>query len=135
MDAKEYLSQAYVLNRRIKAKERQLDVLKEHVPYSGPLFGDVKTDSNQVHSAVESSALRFVSLSEEVKKDIAHLADLMKQIENTIRRVENSEMEVILEMRYLSFMSWDEIISRMGYSARYVFKMHSIALRRIKNFI
>ena len=135
MDAKEYLSQAFVMDRRIKAKETQLDALKEHVPYTGPVYGDVKVDSNKVHSAVEYSAVRLVSLSDEIKEDIAELAEKMKEIQRTIRRLDNSEMEVILEMRYLSFMSWEKIIDRMGYSPRYVFKMHSAALRRIKNFI
>ena len=135
MDAKEYLSQAFVMDRRIKAKETQLDTLKEHVPYTGPVYGDVKVDSNKVYSAVEYSAVRLVSLSDEIKEDIAQLAEKMKEIQRTIRRLDNSEMEVILEMRYLSFMSWEKIIDRMGYSSRYVFKMHSTALRRIKNFI
>lgn len=135
MDAKEYLSRAFVLNRKIKVKERRLKSLKEGVPYSGPLYGDVKVDTNMRHSAVEYSALRYASLSEEIEKDKVELEIIMKSTSSTIKRLNDTNMEIILEMRYLSFMDWEEIIARMGYSRCYIFKLHSIALRRIKRIV
>lgn len=135
MDAKEYLSRAFVLNRKIKAKERHLDELKSQVPYSGPLYGDVKVDTNMRHSAVEYSAVRLISLSDEIAEDKKKLEEIMKATGSTIKKLNDTNMEIILEMRYLSFMEWDDIISRMGFSRCYVFKLHSIALRKIKGFI
>lgn len=135
MDAKEYLSRAFILNRKIKGKERLLESHKEGIPYAGPLYGDVKVDTNMHHSSVEYSALQCASLSEEIKKDKEELLRIMKSTSSTIKRLNDINMEIILEMRYLSFMDWDDIITRMGYSRCYVFKLHSIALRRIKKIV
>ncbi len=135
MDAKEYLSRAFILNRRIKAKERQLKSLKLQVPYSGPLYGDVKVDTNMRRSAVEYSAIRQVSLSDEIEEDKKELAKVMKSTSSVIKKLNDTEMEIILEMRYLMFLSWDEIISRLSYSERYIFLLHSRALKRIKAYI
>ena len=46
--------------------------------------------------------------------------------------MDSMECRTILEMRYLSFMEWDEIISRMGYSRSYVFRLHGEALNAIR---
>lgn len=135
MDAKEYLSQAFILDRRIKAKERQLDVLKEHVPYTTPLFGDVKVTSSQSTSCVEKSALRIVALSDEIQRDITRLDDIMKAIRQVISRVENNDMECVLQMRYLSFMSWCEITKCLGYSEGHVFRLHRLALKKVNGII
>ena len=59
------------------------------------------------------------------------LKRVMKGIALAISRVDSMECRTILEMRYLSFMEWDEIISRMGYSRSYVFRLHKEALKAI----
>ena len=135
MDAKEYLSRAFVLNRKIQGKERLLKSYTDGVPYAGPLYGDVKVDTNMRHSTVEYSAIKNASLTEEIKKEKEELVKIMKSTSATIKRLNDINMETILEMRYLSFMDWDAIITRMGYSRCYVFKLHSIALKRIKRIV
>ncbi len=135
MDAKKYLSQAFELNRSLKFKERHLRDEKARVPYSGPLYGDVKIDTNMKSSAVEHSAIHIVVLEDEIKALKKELEEAMRSISSTIKRVGNADMEAVLEMRYLSFLEWDDVITRMGYSRGYVYKLHSQALRRVKMLI
>ena len=56
---------------------------------------------------------------------------MVPNIASAISRMDSMECRTILEMRYLSFMEWDEIISRMGYSRSYVFRLHGEALNAI----
>lgn len=135
MDAKEYLSRAFVLNRKIKGKERQLEELKSQVTYSGPLYGDVKVDTNMRHSAVERSALRTVALAQEIEEETAELSSLMDEISRTIRRVGNVEVESVLEMRYLSFMSWEDIAGCLGFSDRHIFRLHRMGLKKVGAYV
>ena len=79
----------------------------------------------------KEAALKVVELEEEIASDILELVRVMKKIASTISRVDSMECRTILEMRYLSFMEWDEIISRMGYSRSYVFRLHGEALNAI----
>ena len=133
MTAKEYLSQAFYMNRQIKAKERRLEWLREIVPGPSMRFSqEEKSKGDPRSSLVENAALKVVELEEEIASDILELVRVMKEIASTISRVDSMECRTILEMRYLSFMEWDEIISRMGYSRSYVFRLHGEALNAIR---
>ena len=134
MTAKEYLSQAFYMNRQIKAKERRLEWLREIAPGPSMRFSqEEKSKGDPRSSLVENAALKVVELEEEIASDILELVRVMKEIASTISRVDSMECRTILEMRYLSFMEWDEIISRMGYSRSYVFRLHGEALNAIRN--
>ena len=133
MTAKEYLSQAFYMNRQIKAKERRLEWLREIAPGPSMRFSqEEKSKGDPRSSLVENAALKVVELEEEIASDILELVRVMKEIASTISRVDSMECRTILEMRYLSFMEWDEIISRMGYSRSYVFRLHGKALNVMK---
>lgn len=133
MTAKEYLSQAFYMNRQIKAKERRLEWLREIAPGPSMRFSqEEKSKGDPRSSLVENAALKVVELEEEIASDILDLVRVMKEISSTISRVDSMECRTILEMRYLSFMEWDEIISRMGYSRSYVFRLHGEALNAIR---
>ena len=133
MTAKEYLSQAFYLNRQIKAKEKRLEWLREIAPGPSMRFSqEEKVKGDPRSSLVEEAALKVVELEEEIASDILEMVRVMKEIASTISRVDSMECRTILEMRYLSFMEWDEIISRMGYSRSYVFRLHGEALNAIR---
>ena len=133
MTTKEYLSQAFYMNRQIKAKERRLEWLREIAPGPSMRFSqEEKSKGDPRSSRVEEAALKVVELEEEIASDILELVRVMKDIASAISRVDSMECRTILEMRYLSFMEWDEIISRMGYSRSYVFRLHGKALNVMK---
>lgn len=130
MNAKEFLSQAFYMNRQIKSKQKRLDVLRDIKPGPSMVFSDeVKIPGDPKRSAVEICAIKIADLEEEIAKDILALVDVVKAINEVIRRVDNIEYRTILEMRYLAFMDWTEITDRMGYSMRQTFYMHRRALQ------
>ena len=129
MNAKEFLSQAFYMNRQIKSKQKRLDVLRDINPGPSMVFSDeVKIPRDPKRSAVEICAIRIADLEEEIEKDILDFVDVVKAINEVIRRIDNIEYRTILEMRYLAFMDWTEITDRMGYSIRQTFYLHRRAL-------
>ena len=133
MTAKEYLSQAFYLNRQIKAKEKRLEWLREIAPGPSMRFSqEERVKGDPRGSMVENAALKVVELEEEIASDILELVRVMKDIASTINRVDSMECRTILEMRYLSFMEWDEISARMGYGSNWVYQKHREALRNIR---
>lgn len=132
MTAKEYLSQAFYLDRQIKAKERKLDWLRTIAPGPTVKYGPEQKGSGDPRSSlVEYAALNVVELENEIAADILHLVDVIREIGEAIKRVEPEDCRTILEMRYLAFMTWGEIIDRMGHGDSYVFRRHRYALRQI----
>ena len=135
MDARDYLSQAFKINRRVRWLEKQLKLMKSETVYTSPVYGDIKIQTNMTGSAVESAALRIVHLENQLQETREELQNAVADIRSTIKRVGDTSMEALLEMRYLSFMDWDDVIDCIGYSRSYVFKLHSAALRRVKTLI
>ena len=132
MTSKEYLSQAFYLNTQIKAKQKRLEWLRDIAPGPTVRFTDeLRGPGNPRSSLVENAALKVVELEEEIASDIMKLVEITKDIESVIRAVDSIEYRTLLEMRYLGFMDWDEIASRMGYSPRNVFYVHSREIRTV----
>ena len=57
--------------------------------------------------------------------------DLKKEIVRTIKKIEDKELQVVLEKRYLCFNTWEQIAVDMNYSIQYCFNVHRNALGKI----
>jgi DNA-directed RNA polymerase specialized sigma subunit len=63
---------------------------------------------------------------------VANLMMLKKEIGRAIRGVNNVECETLLEMRYLTFLAWDQIASQLDYSQDYIYHLHRKALGLVR---
>lgn len=133
MNAKEYLSQAWYLDKRIKTKERQLDWLRSHAVYVSPKLSEVPKAPSIKRSPVEEAVVRITELEQEINTSIARLMQLKVEIADAIRSVNSMECETLLEMRYLAFLAWDQIASQLNYSQDYVYHLHRKALGLMRN--
>ena len=130
MNAKEYLSQAWYLDKRIKTKERQIDWLRSHAAYVSPKISDEpKVVVSGRRSPVEEAVVRITELENEINTSIAQLIRLKTEIAEVIRSVNSMECETLLEMRYLIFLSWEQIASQLDYSQDYIYHLHRKALK------
>jgi len=132
LTAKEYLSQAFILDKRIQVKERRLEWLKNHASYVSNNLTEVVKFSLSHRSAVEEAVVKIVDLEKELMNDINKMIELKKEIAYIIRSVNNIECETLLEMRYLTFMNWEEIAAQLNYSNHYIYHLHRKALTLIK---
>ena len=132
MKTKEYLSQAWYLDKRIKTKERQLDWLKSHAVYVSPKLTEVPKDPSIRRSPVEEAVVRITELENEINTGISKLMRLKTEIADVIRSVNSMECETILEMRYLTFMTWEQIAAQLDYSQDYIYHLHRKALALVR---
>lgn len=128
MNAKEYLSQAYRIDQRINSKLEQVMSLRALLgKATGTLTGTPKAVTPNPHS-MEDAICKMVDMENEINDDIDTLVDLKAEIMSCIKRVENTEYQTLLEMRYLCFKRWEEIAIELNYSMQYAFRMHDRAL-------
>ena len=78
---------------------------------------------------------KIVDLENEINDDIDHLVDLKREVMATISKVQDANALMLLELRYLSFMSWDEIACEMHYTSRWVHILHSKALSAVDKIL
>ena len=131
MTAKEYLSQAYRLDKRIDSKIEQLKSLNLLATKCTSTLSDMPKSQSISNSRLEDTVVKIVDLQEEINMDIDSLVDLKRDIVKTIKSVQNPEYQIILELRYLCFKAWEEIAVQMNCSIDNVFKIRKNALKSV----
>ena len=131
MTAKEYLSQAYRLDQRINNKLEQLTSLNDLAAKCTSVITGMPRNPNRSVSTMADAVAKIIDLQTEINKDIDRLVDLKRDMVRCIKAVDNAECQILLELRYLCFKTWEQIAVDMGYRVRNVYILHNEALERI----
>ena len=141
MTAKEYLSQAYKLDKQADMILQKADALRKS------LYGRGQNYENTGHSNTDGIAKAIEKVADyERRADeiIDMLVDMRIKIETTISLVPDPIQREVLERRYLLYQSWDGFYDKisgqyirgiceiMGYSRSQVFKHHRKGLETVK---
>jgi hypothetical protein len=118
MNAKEYLSQAFWLDQRIDSKLQQLDSLKSLAMKVTTTYGQERVSGTKEKSPMENTIVKLIDLEREIDKDIDKLVDLKREIIDIINQVENPTYRLLLELRYISGNTWEDIAEKMQYDLR-----------------
>lgn len=132
MTAKEYLSQAYRLDQRIRSKQEQIASLNDLAADCSATLTGMPRNPNRGGSRIADAVLKIIDLENEIAKDMERLVELKAEIITTIKAVECIEYQLILEKRYISDKSWPEIAVDLGYKMRHLYKLHDEALAAVK---
>jgi DNA-directed RNA polymerase specialized sigma subunit len=129
MTAKEYLSQAATLKRRIKQIEDRIEELRTEA--SSPKA--IRYDKDMIQSSPSGDALAnyMIRLDHEERKLIRmkeQYLDIHEEIRNRILLVRPDLYADVLYMRYLEGKSLVDIAEELLYSYIYVCKLHGRAL-------
>ena len=131
MTPKEYLQQAYRIDRKIK-----LDIEKQSAMRSS-LFGKAvsyESDGTQ-HTphgnGIEAAILRVLEYEERINAEIDRLTDTRLKIEQVINRVPDDTQREVLTRRYLLYQKWEYIAVEMNYNIKWIFKLHGKALSKL----
>lgn len=130
--AKNYLMKAYRIDIRISNKLEQIALLNALATKATSVISDMPGSPNRNIHKTEDVIVKIVDLQEEVKADMEGLVDLKKQIMDSINQVEDPELRTLLELRYLSYLSWEQIAGEMYYGIDNIFKLHRKALDQIE---
>ena len=129
MTAKEYLSQARYLDARINTKIKQLEALNTLATSATSVLTGMPHSPNKATSKMADIVDKIVDLQAEINRDIDALVDLKSEMRSKLEMVPAEDYKAILEMRYLCFMSWEQIASNLGLSVPYTYKLHDRALK------
>ena len=100
MTAKEFLSRAYRLDKKIDWKIQQVDSLNNlATKASGTLTGMPRNPSPSP-SRLADVVTKIVDLEEVINVEIDRLVDIKTEITDVIRSVENEDYRSLLELRY-----------------------------------
>lgn len=132
MNVKDYLLQAYRLDQRINSKIEQISVLNELATKATAALNNMPSGrSRNIHRS-EDLIMKILDLENEIKKDMEELVERKTNIVHLIKKVDNPDYQLILESRYLSYETWDQITMDLGYSIQHTYRLHDNALKNIQ---
>lgn len=134
MTAKKYLSRALWLDQLIENKIRYQEKLRTMAEKTTVDVSRERVSGGSGNSR-EDIMVKLADLSYEVNGDIDKLIDLKKEIIDTINQVEGGKLRLILEQRYLSGESWDDISFMLNYEKRWVMRLHRKALIEVDEIL
>lgn len=132
MTAKEYLSQAFNLKRSIENKMKRAEILRKLAERARVEISETPKQPSRVKSPMEEAMMKLLTVEEEIRRETDELTAVMRSIQKSINDIPDSSCRLVLEMRYLTFMKWEDIASELGWSERNVFYVHGKALRLIR---
>ena len=131
MTTKEYLSQAFHIDHQINSKLEQLQALRDLATKTTSPMNDMPGSPTRNVTKMEDAVIKIIALSEEINNDVDRLVDLKIEITHAIKKVDDVECALLLELRYLCFKTWEQIAVELGYDIRHVYRLHQLALQKI----
>ena len=132
MTAKEYLSQAWRVDRMVSAKLKQVKTLRSLAELAPTTVSGMPISRSRNVHRMEDTIAKLLDLESEINADIDDLIELKRNIMTIIKQVPNDDFKELLELRYLAFLSWSEIAADMRHSKDYIFELHRKALSKVK---
>ena len=131
MTARDYLGQAFRLDQRINSKIEQVSSLNDLAVRCTSSVTGMPHNPNKGSDSMGDAIAKIVDLQREINKDIDVLVDLKAEIYSVVQAIDNVECRTLLELRYLSFMRWEEIAVKLNYGMENVYRLHRKALAMV----
>lgn len=146
MTVKEYLSQAYYLDRRAEMLIAKADKLRTSLYGRGVSYDGsrVKGGASGDLSAVIDKVIEYERQADEV---IESLVKKRLEIEHVIAAVTDDVQREVLERRYLLYQPWETFFDKrtgekiigidetMNYSVRQIYRIHGEALQVVSQYV
>ena len=131
MNAKEYLSKVMHIDQRINSKLEQVVKLRESATKATATLSDMPRSDSQSMQTMENTICKIVDLEREINADIDALVDIKAQARRVIGQLKDPDQQLVLELRYLCYRSWTDIMNELGVSETSVYRIHGEALKNI----
>ena len=134
MTAKEYLSQAHLLDCIINSHVEEVERLKrlaESMPTTRFDKERVK-GGQQTQSKMADIVLKYVDMERQINEEIDQYICLKQEIRDTINAVEDNRYKTLLTYKYLLRYTLIQVAELMNYSIPQTKRLHRQALAAVK---
>ena len=133
MTAKEYLSQVYKLDHKIylmKLEVEEYHRLASSIPGQDFTRERVQTTRN-LDAPFTKWIYKAIEKEEQIKKKMEELIKVKTEVMSVIDNIDNVNLRVVLKLRYIDSLSWNEIAEKIYASDKTVRRWHNQALELV----
>ena len=122
MTAKQYLKQAYHLNELINtdiAEAAQLRSLSTSI--FSPNLSSMPSGERKTEAPFVNCVNKLIDLEAKINSEIDTYVDLKEEIRQKVTAIDDTDAKLLLQSRYLLFMTWEQIAESMGFTTQWVY--------------
>lgn len=135
MKAKEYMQQAFFLDKRINSLVRQVGNLWDQATSVSQVISDMPHNPNKSMSKLEDRVVDIVDLTDEIKSQVEELKILRKEMMGIVADIPDPEYQLILQERYFEMLTWEDIACDINRSVRSAQLLHGKALEAVQGIL
>lgn len=130
MDKISYLCRYHNLIEKIEKKKEYIAFCNERAgSIPGPSYGERINNPSPSHDApFVKWVYRAIDAEEELKRLEDKAKNAKQEIETAIAKLEDETLQMILIYRYIDWLTWSEIATRVYYSDKTVRRKHDLAI-------
>ncbi len=83
-------------------------------------------------SPIERPMDKVLEIDVEINREIDTLQTIRQEIREALNQLEDENLKLLMEYRYIDGMTWEQIAEKMDYSRQWVTSLHGMALQKIK---
>ena len=126
-----YLSRYRRLNQRIDRLLEEQSRWRERALKITPTLSQAPGGGGS-GSPIERPMDKVLEIEKEVDREIDELQIVRKEIRAALNQLEDENLKLLMEYRYIDGMTWEQIAVKMDISWRWSIKLHGKALGKIK---
>jgi len=135
MTAFEFLSRAYRLELQVQSKTQQIADLRAMASHVSAFMGNEPVSHTRDVTGMQTTVAKIIEEEARLNQEIDQLVDAKQEISEVIAQVQDINLRLILEKRYLLFQYWEKIAVDLGYTTRWVRDRHKMALRVVERIL
>ncbi len=132
MTAREYLGQAYRLEKRIEMHRQEIERLRElGSSVSSPGFGERVQTSQKADAPFVNVILKIMEAERKEASMLEQLFTFKQEISDVIEQIPDIDERMVLRERYISNKTWVQIGDLLGWDERTIRRIHNKACAHI----
>lgn len=126
-----YLSRYRRLNQRIDRLLEEQSRWREKAMRITPVLSPVPGGGGS-GSPIERPMDKVLEIDVEINREIDELQIVRQEIRAALNQLEDENLKLLMEYRYIDGMTWEQIAVKMHYGFQWVCKLHGRALNRLR---
>ena len=126
-----YLSRYRRLNERIDRLLEEQSRWRERALKITPTLSQAPGGGGS-GSPIEQPMDKVLEIDEEINREIDTLQTVRQEIRVALNQLEDENLKLLMEYRYIDGLTWEQIAEKMDYSRQWATSLHGMALQKIK---
>lgn len=134
MNSQEFLNEVFILNKKIDAKQREIDILNALLKKTGYELTPDKVQSSKRDTFTETIC-KLIDAKDELNKMIDEYVDKLAVVRNVIELVKDPKEYELLHKHYIQGLNWTQIAVEWDNSNTWVHEVKRSAFDSVQKIL